>query len=177
MRIRALSVFAAAGLFILAACAAPPPPPPTSGTTDDEVALRGLGSKYSDAWNKGDVATLVTMVTDDYEAVAADGTTIKGKANFEEMEKKQAAERAALPLKLAVQTTYVQWANSATAAAIGGTWTLDGLPPGTGAGKGAWTGLAKKGADGQWRLASGLVADYVPPVTPPAPPVPAKGKG
>jgi ketosteroid isomerase-like protein len=174
MRIRALSVFAVAGVFVLAACAAPPPPPPTSGTTDDEVALRGLGAKYSEAWTKGDVPTLVSMVTDDYEAVAADGTTIKGKASFEEMEKKAAAERAALSLKLTVQTTYVQWAGSANAAALGGTWTLEGLPPGMGSGKGAWTGLAKKGADGQWRLSTGLVADYVPP---PAPPAPAQGKG
>ena len=175
MRIRALSLFAIAGVFALAACTAPPPPaPPTTGTSDDEVALRGMGAKYAEAWSKGDVATLVTMVTDDYEAVAADGTVVKGKAAFEEMEKKQAAERAAMPMKLNVQTSYVHWAGSANGASIGGTWTIEGLPPGAGPGKGAWTGMAKKGTDGQWRLATGLVADYVPP--PPAP-APAKGKG
>jgi uncharacterized protein (TIGR02246 family) len=136
-----------------------------------------MGAKYADAFNKGDSAALAAMVTDDYEVVAADGTEVKGKTAFEEAEKKSATERTGMGLRLDVKTTYVKWAGAAHAA-IGGTWTMAGIPPGMGGDKGAWTGLAEKGADGQWRLATGLVAQYVPPPAAPVAPVTdAKSKG
>jgi uncharacterized protein (TIGR02246 family) len=168
---RALQVISVAAVFVLAACApAPvPAPAPTSGTAADEAALRALGQKYADAWNKADVATLSSMLTDDYEAVSADGKTVKGRAGAEQMEKESAAQRAGLPLALTVNTSIVKW-SGANGAALSGTWTMAGLPAGMGADKGAWSSFAVKGSDGQWRIATGLVAEYVPPpATPPAP--------
>lgn len=166
---------AVACLLMVAACA--PPPAPTSGTAADEAALRGMGAKYADAFNKGDATALAAMVTDDYQAVSADGTAITSKAAFETMEKDSATKRTGLPLKLSIETMYVKWAG-ANVATLGGTWAMAGMPPGMGADKGAWTGMAEKGADGQWKLATGLVAEYVaPPTMAMPPPPPAKGKG
>jgi uncharacterized protein (TIGR02246 family) len=174
MRLRLLQGSACLGVLLLAACSA------TSGSAADEAALRGIGAKYADAFNKGDTAALAAMVTDDYEMVAADGTELKGRAAFEETEKKSAAQRTGLGLKLDVKTTYVKWAG-ADHASVGGTWTMAGVPPGMGGDRGAWSFLAEKGADAVWRLAAGLVAQYVPPPAPPAPtPTPTpkpKGKG
>ena len=172
MKVRALQGFALIGLLLTTACA--PPPAPTTGTAADEATLRAMGAKYADLWNKNDVAGLVTMVTDDYEVVAPDGMVIKGRAGFEEEQKKGVTARTGLPLKLNVTTSYLKW-GGANAASIGGTWTLDGLPPGAGANKGAWTMFAVRGADNQWRMATGLVADapMPPPVLTTAP---VKGK-
>lgn len=176
MKVRILQGSAFACLLVVAACA--PPPAPTSGTAADEAALRGMATKYADAFNSGDVPSLVAMVTDDYQAVSADGTAVTNKAAFEDMEKKSAAQRTGLGMKLSIETKYVKWAG-ANAATLGGTWAMAGVPAGMGADKGAWTAMAEKGADGQWKLATGLVAEYVPPPTmamPPPPPTP-KGKG
>jgi uncharacterized protein (TIGR02246 family) len=163
MKLRLLQGCVGLGMLVLAACATP-----TAGSSADETALRGMGAKYADAFNKGDSAALAAMVTDDYQVVAPDGTEVKGKAAFEEAEKKSATERTGLGMKLDVKTTYVKWAG-ADHAAIGGTWTMAGVPAGMGGDKGAWSGLAEKGADRQWRLATGLVAQYVPPPAAPAP--------
>jgi ketosteroid isomerase-like protein len=171
MTVRALQGFALIGLLLSVACA--PPPAPTAGTAADEAALRALGGKYAEMWNKKDIAGLVTMTTDDYEVVAPDGKVIKGRAAFEEAEKQAVTERTGLPLKLNVTTSYLKW-GGANSAAIGGTWTMDGLPPGIGANKGAWTAFVVRGADNQWRMASGLVADAP---TPPPVVAPAPGKG
>jgi uncharacterized protein (TIGR02246 family) len=159
----------------LAACAAPPA---ATGTADDEAAIRAIGPKFADAWTKGDVAAMSAMTADDYQAVNPDGTVIKGRAAAEENSNKEADARAGLGLKLTVDTTYVRWV-SATAAEAGGTWAVAGAPAGSGPDKGAWMTLDVKGADGQWRTATGLVAAYVPPPAPPAAtPMPAaKGKG
>jgi uncharacterized protein (TIGR02246 family) len=175
MRILASRALGLVAVLGIAACAPAPAPATATGTSDDEVAIRGLASRYAEAWNKGDIPTLATMVTDDYEAVTPDGTVIKGKAASEESEKKALAQRAGLSLVLAVNTSFVNF-GSANSAAAGGTWTLAGLPPGAGAEKGAWSVFVKKAADGQWRMASGLVADYVPPPAPPVPADKAKGK-
>jgi len=182
MRTRLLQGLACVGVLVLAACSAA-----TSGSAADEAALRGMGAKYAAAFNAGDTAALAAMVTDDYEVVGADGTEVKGKAAFEEAEKKSAAQRTGLGLKLDVKTTYVKWMG-ADHAALGGTWTMAGVPPGMGGDRGAWSGVASKGSDAVWRLATGLVAQYVAPVapaptptpkaTPKATPKPApKGKG
>jgi hypothetical protein len=80
-------------------------------------------------------------------------------------------------VKLAIETKFVRWAGAAHAA-VAGVWAMAGVPPGMGADKGAWSAMAEKGADGQWRLSTVLVADdEVPPPAPPiASPAP-KGKG
>jgi uncharacterized protein (TIGR02246 family) len=163
MRNRFLQALACLSVLALAACAAP-----TAGSAADETALRAMGGKYADAFNKKDAAALAAMVTDDYQAVSPDGTEVKGKAAFEETEKQSAAGRTGMDLKLSVQTTIVKWAG-ADHAAIGGTWTMAGIPAGMGGDKGAWSGVAEKGADGQWRLATGMVAQYVPPPAAPMP--------
>ena len=175
MRIAAARACPLVALLVVSACAPAPAPAPTTGTNDDEVAIRGLASKYTEAWNKGDLATMAAMVTDDFDAVTPDGTVIKGKAANEALEKKALAERQGLPLVLTATTSYVNF-GSANSASAGGPWTLAGLPPGAGAGKGAWTVFVKKGGDGQWRIASSLVADFVPPAAPAPPADKAKGK-
>jgi uncharacterized protein (TIGR02246 family) len=166
MRRKVLHAGAAiAALALTAACAAPAP---TTGTADDETAIRGLASKYAEAFNKGDVAGLSALITSDYEVVGPDGTVVKGKQAFEEMERKGVAERAGMPLVLNVQTSYVRWM-SGTSAAAGGTWTMQGVPAGMGADKGAWIGTFKKESDGQWRMSGGLVSEYHPPPAMPMP--------
>ena len=156
MRRGLVHVYALAAVLALAsACAAPAP---ASGTAADETAIRAIPGKYSEAFNKGDAAALSALVTEDYHAVLPDGTLVKGRSAFEEMEKTGASQRAGLPINLNIQTTTVDWL-SGTAAVAGGTWTLAGLPPGAGPEKGAWVGVMKKGDDGNWRLMTGLVAD------------------
>jgi len=185
MRLRVLYAAVCACVLALAACSAP-----TAGSAADETALRAMGGKYADAFNKRDAAALAALVTDDYQAVSPDGTEVKGRAAFEESEKKSAAERTGMQLTLDVKTTIMKWAG-ADHAVLGGTWTMAGLPAGMGGDKGAWSGTAEKGADGQWRLATGLVAQYVAPPAPmpmptptptptPTPktkPAPKKGRG
>jgi hypothetical protein len=116
----------------------------------------------------------VTMVADEYEVVTPEGMVVKGRAGFEEEQKKQVTARTGLPLKLNVTTSYLKW-GGANSASIGGSWTMDGVPPGAAPNKGAWTVFAVRGADNQWRMATGLVADA--PMPPPvAPAAPGKGK-
>jgi hypothetical protein len=175
MKVIARYAFLFATLLTLAACA--PPSAATSGTPEDEAAIRAMGAKVADVWTKGDAVGMSAMLTDDYQTIAPDGTEIKGKAAAEASNKKDAEQRAGLGLKLSIDTKYVRWV-SATAAQVGGTWSLAGVPAGMGSDKGAWMMLDVKGADGQWRMANGLVASYQPPPAPPAatPMPPAKGK-
>jgi uncharacterized protein (TIGR02246 family) len=173
VKLKALHVPTLIGLLALAACA--PAPAPT-GTPADEAAIRAIGPAYTEAWNNGDTAALAAFSSEDYEAVGADGRVVKGRAGVEAEAKEGVAARAGLGLKLAVDTTILKWA-SANSAAIGGTWTIAGLPAGAGGDKGAWTAFVVKGTDGQWRMATGLVAQYVPPPPPPTMLPADKGKG
>jgi ketosteroid isomerase-like protein len=170
VRLRILYVSALLASIAIAACAAPPAP--ATGTAADEAAIRAVGPAYADAWNKGDVPALLAFSADDYEGVRPDGTVIKGRAAVESDLKASAAARAGLPLKLSVETTLLKW-TGATSATTAGTWTLAGLPPGLGGNKGAWTSTLVKGANGQWRMVTGLVAEFGPP---PAPTPADKGK-
>lgn len=161
--------FAVLALVTAAACA--PPPPPTQGTPDDEVAIRGLAGKYTDAFNAGDIAGMARLVSEDFECITADGTHLRGRAAFQQLEANEATKRqaAGLKLTLAAPTSYVKWM-SATHAVSGGPWTMTGLPaPATG----SWMAVLRKSPEGQWQITNSLVADFVPP--PPAPE--AKGKG
>jgi ketosteroid isomerase-like protein len=163
------------GVLTLAAAAAcsAPPPPPAQGTPDDEVTIRGLAGKYSAAFNANDVSAIVRMVSDDFERVAADGTHVRGRAAFQQMEEKgaQARQAAGLKLTLDAPTNYVRWID-ATHAVAGGAWTMTGLPAGAPS-KGSWMTVLKKSADSQWLITNSLVADFVE--APPA--AEAKGKG
>ena len=169
MKIRILYVSALLATVAIAACA--PSSAPATGTDADESAVRAVGPAYAEAWNKADVPALLAFAADDYEGVRPDGKVLKGKAAVEADLKESAAARAGLPLKLSVDTSLVRW-TSATSATTAGTWTLAGLPPGMGGSKGAWTSTVVKGADGKWRMVTGLVAEFVPPPAPPA----VKGK-
>jgi uncharacterized protein (TIGR02246 family) len=165
VRLRILYVSTLLAVIAVAACA--PPPAPATGTAADDAAIRAIGPAYADAWNKADVPALLAFSAEDYEGVRPDGTVIKGRAAVESDLKASAAARAGLPLTLSVETTLLKW-TSAASATTAGTWTLAGLPPGMGGNKGAWTSTVVKGADGQWRMATGLVAEFVPPPAPPA---------
>jgi uncharacterized protein (TIGR02246 family) len=147
-------------LALVAAAACAPPPPPTQGTPDDEVAIRGLSSKYTDAFNANDVAGMARLVSEDFECVNADGTHIRGRAAFQQMEEKAAKDRQAGPkLTLAAPTSYVKWI-SATHAVSGGPWTMTGPPaPATG----SWMAVLRKTPEGPWQITNSLVADFVPP--------------
>ena len=164
MRIPILYVSALLATFTLAACA--PSPAPATGTDADEAAIRAVGPAYAEAWNKADVPALLAFTADDYEGIRPDGKMLKGKAAVEADLKESAAARAGLPLKLSVETSIVRW-TGATSATTAGTWALAGLPAGMGGDKGAWTSTVVKGADGKWRMVTGLVAEFVPPPAPP----------
>ena len=174
MKSRILNVFVLLAALAVAACA--PSPAPTTGTAADEAAIRAVGPAYAEAWNKADVPALLAFSVDDYEGVRPDGKVLKGKAAVEADLKESAAARAGLPLKLSVDTSLVRW-TSATSATAAGTWSLAGLPPGMGGETGAWTSTLVKGADGRWRMVTGLVAEFVPPPAAPAAGPADKGKG
>jgi len=160
---RLLYVSALVATIVAAACAAPSSP--ATGTAADETVIRAVGPAYAEAWNRSDVPALLAFTADDYEGIRPDGKVIKGKAAVEADLKESAAARLGLPLKLSVDTSLVHW-TSATSATAAGTWTLTGLPPGMGGDKGAWTSTLVKGPDGQWRMVTGLVAEFVPPPAP-----------
>jgi uncharacterized protein (TIGR02246 family) len=149
-----LYVSALAAVLALSACATAP----ATGTAADETAIRGVAGKYADAFNKSDASGLSTLVAEDYHAILPDGTIVKGRAAFEELQKESVTRRAGLAAKLNVQTTTVDWL-SASSAVASGTYTLSGVPGA--AEKGAWMSVMKKGDDGQWRLWTGLVAEDV----------------
>ena len=173
MKARILYVSALLATFTIAACA--PSPAPITGTDADEAAIRAVGPAYAEAWNNADVPALLAFSADDYEAIRPDGKILSGKAAVEADLKESAAARAGLPLKLSVETSLVRF-TSATSATTAGTWTLAGLPPGMGGDKGAWTSTVVKGADGKWRMVTGLVAEFVPPPAAPAATPMSKGK-
>lgn len=156
-------------LAFAAAAACAPPPPPTQGTPDDEVVIRGLASKYTDAFNAGDAAGMARLVSEDFERVDADGTHIRGRAAFQQMEENSAKKRqaAGLKLTLAAPTSYVKWM-SATYAVSGGPWTMTGLPAPA---RGSWMAVVRKTAEGQWQITNALEAEFVAPAV-----ADAKGK-
>ena len=165
MKTRILYVSALLATLAITACA--PSPAPATGTDADEAAIRAVGPAYAEAWNKADVPALLAFTADDYEGVRPDGKVLRGKAAVEADLKESAAARAGLALKLSVDTSLVRW-TSASSATTAGTWALAGLPPGMGGDRGAWTSTVVKGADGKWRMVTGLVAEFVPPPAPPA---------
>ena len=57
--------------------------------SDDEAAIKGLASKWAEAWNAGDMKAIGDLYTDDSDHVDIFGATQKGRAaieaNFGEM--------------------------------------------------------------------------------------------
>jgi uncharacterized protein (TIGR02246 family) len=148
----------------VAACA--PAPPPTQGTSDDEVAMRGMAAKYAAAFNAADAAALAQMVSDDFEALGADGVHVKGRRAFQAEQEKQFKDRLALGLKLTLdaKAVYLTWID-VNHAVVGGSYTMAGLPAGA-PDKGSWIVVNKRGADGKWVMTNSLVSEFVAP--PPA---------
>jgi uncharacterized protein (TIGR02246 family) len=146
---------------------------PAQGTAEDEAALRALGEKYAAAFNAGDANALSQLVTEDFEAIGADGTHTQGRTQFLAMEQEGIKQRtdAGLSLTLSTTTGYVDWID-ANHAVVGGTYTIGGVPAGA-PGNGAWIVVCEKAADGQWLMANSLVAE-APPQPPPPPAVPPK---
>ncbi len=155
------SRLAVVALTLATAIACAPPAPPAQGTPDDEVAIRGLASKYADAFNANDIPGLGRLVAEDFECMVADGTHIRGRAAFQQFEANGLKDRQAAGLKLTLEapTTYVKWL-TATHAVSGGPWSMSGLPAPA---RGSWIAVLKKSADGQWQITNSLVADFVPP--------------
>jgi ketosteroid isomerase-like protein len=133
------------------------------GTAEDEAALRGLADRYVTAFNANDAAGIAALVTDDYRAVAPDGTLTSGPAGVEQMESQgiQMRQKMNVNLTLRATTDFVQWVNADTAT-VGGSWTADGVPEGQ-PNRGSWLAVAHKSADGEWQMMSTLAADYLPP--------------
>lgn len=152
----------------LAACYGPGAGEATTGTPEDEAAIRAVLDQWGQAYSAKDAAALGNLVTDDYEEVTPDGSHI---TNREGLQSTYQAELSAIPAEvpftLTVTTDFIRWIG-ADAATAGGTWTVSGPPPGSGPERGSWLGLMLKGSDGQWRMANGLGAAYLPP--PAAPP-------
>jgi hypothetical protein len=69
MKMNVLGGAALAAVMLVGACAQP-----TTGSAADESAVRELGTKYADAFNKSDTAALAALVTEDFQAVRPDGT-------------------------------------------------------------------------------------------------------
>lgn len=159
---RVTTLLTLATVFVIAACAPPPAPPaPTTGTPADEQAIRDTIERIEVAWNAKDTAAMVAMVTDDYQAISPDGRHTQGKAAYETSTKTEFEGPRPEGMALAIDTGYVQW-HSVDAAAVGGTWTVSGLPAGTPGDKGSWIVVVKR-TGGQWLMSNGLVATFTPP--------------
>ena len=164
--------------LVLAACGrAPISPQDQTGTSDDEAAIRGLAGKYAEFFNASNAAGLSGLVTDDFETITAEGTHVRGRLAFRQMEDEAARGRQGqgLNLRLTASPGYVKWINSSHAVA-GGRYTMAGLPAGA-PDKGSWMVVTKKSADSQWLIAHSLVSEYVAPTTPPAADTRGKPKG
>ncbi|HUF47848.1 MAG TPA: SgcJ/EcaC family oxidoreductase [Vicinamibacterales bacterium] len=146
----------------IAACAPPAvPPAPMAGTPADEQAIRDLMQRISTAWNAKDAAAMVAMVTDDYQAINPEGRHTQGKAAYEATTTTEFEAPRPEGMALSIDTGYVQW-HSADVAAVGGTWSVTGLPAGTPGTNGSWIVVVKRSGD-QWLMSNGLVATFVPP--------------
>ncbi len=141
-------------LLTLAACTASPP----AGTAADEHAIRNGGTKWSEAWNKGDARAMAAMITDDYESIDASGVPTQGRPAFEQAMSAQFAGRPA-GMTMTITTGFVKWL-SATSAVAGGTWSVAG-PMAAMSARGSWISAYQK-KDGAWLIASGLGANEPP---------------
>ncbi len=156
MRFRSLSLLTALGVLAFQGCT--PPAAPAAGTPADEATLRGMASKYADAFNKHDPKGVSAMMTVDYEDVDPMGRHTQGR---DAAEKQMTTDWASMPagMTMTTTTTYLKWL-SGTSAVVGGTYAVTpAMPPLSG--KGAWMVTVVK-KDSTWLIASSLAADAPP---------------
>jgi hypothetical protein len=133
-----------AALVVLAVYACAPAPAPTematAGTPADEQAIRDLMERVETAWNTKDAAAM-------------------RRAAYEENLKSEFAEERPEGMALSIEVGYIQW-HGADVAAVGGTYSVSGLPEGVPS-TGSWLSVVER-SGGQWQSSNGLVARFVP---------------
>ena len=147
---------------------------PMQGTAEDDATIRGIADRYVAAYNANDAAGIAALVADDYEAVAPDGTMVRGKAGVEKTTgmEMQMMEKMNVDTTLSASLDFLHWLN-AESATVGGSWTMAGLPEGQ-PDRGSWMAVMHKSPDGQWLVTSDLTATYLPPPPAEAEAAPAK---
>jgi uncharacterized protein (TIGR02246 family) len=155
----AKNLLALVAVLAVYGCAQPPAPEPMAmaGTPADEQAIRDMIERVETAWNAKDAATMASLVTEDYNAINPEGRHTMGRAAYEANTQAEFAAERPEGMALSVDTGYVQW-HGADAAAVGGTWTVTGVPMEQ---KGSWMAVVKRSGD-QWQMSNGLVATFVP---------------
>jgi uncharacterized protein (TIGR02246 family) len=152
-----------AALVVLAVYACAPAPAPTematAGTPADEQAIRDLMERVETAWNTKDAAAMSMTVTDDWQGISPDGKHTMGRAAYEENLKTEFAEERPEGMALSIEVGYIQW-HGADVAAVGGTYSVSGLPEGVPS-TGSWLSVVER-SGGQWQSSNGLVARFVP---------------
>jgi len=153
----------AAALAVLAVYACAPAPAPTematAGTPADEQAIRDQMERIETAWNTKDAAAMAMTITDDWQGISPDGRHTVGRAAYEENLKTEFAMERPEGMALSIEVGYIQW-HGADVAAVGGTYSVSGLPEGT-PNTGAWLSVMVR-SGGQWLGSNGLVAQFVP---------------
>ena len=140
------------------------------GTAEDEAAIRALADRYVVAFNANDAAGIAALVSDDYQAVAPDGTLMTGKAGVEKMlgMEMQMRQKMNVNLTLSVSTSFLHWLDAGNAT-MGGSWTATGAPQGQ-PDRGSWLAVAHKSPEGEWMLVSDLASNYMEPPSAAEPP-------
>lgn len=148
-----------AALAVLAVYACAPPPATTematAGTPADEQAIRDLFERVEAAWNAKDGAGMLATMAEDVQFISAEGEHIVGRAAYEEMMTREFAMERPEGMSLSIEVGYIQW-HGADVAAVGGTWSVSGLPEGVPS-TGAWMNVVTL-HDGQWLGTNSLVA-------------------
>lgn len=155
-------------VLALAACAGMEAPA-TAGSAEDEAAIRGVATQWGAAYSARDAAGIAALVTENYEEVMPDGRHVQGRAALQTaLAEELGMIPAEVTMTLTVTTDYLHWIG-ADAAAAGGSWTVAGVPEGSGPSRGSWLGVFRRDTDGQWRMANGLGSADMPPAAPPTP--------
>jgi len=155
-----------AALAVLTVYACAPAPAPTemamAGTPADEQAIRDAMDRVETAWNNKDVAALTATVTEDWQGISPDGRHTVGRAAYEETLTTEFAMERPEGMALSIDVGYIQW-HGADVAAVGGTYSVSGLPEGAPS-TGSWLSVMTRSGD-QWLSSNSLVASQVPEPT------------
>lgn len=156
----AKKMLAVAAVLAVYGCAQPPAPEPMAmaGTPADEQAIRDVIERVETAWNAKDAAGMAALVTEDYNGISPEGRHTVGRADYEANAQAEFAQERPEGMALAIEVGYLQW-HGADTAAVGGTWTVTGVPDETPTG--SWLSVVKRSGD-QWLMSNGLVAMHVP---------------
>jgi uncharacterized protein (TIGR02246 family) len=152
-----------AALAVLAVYACAPAPAPTematAGTPADEQAIRDLMERVETAWNNRDVAAMVATVAEDWQGISPDGKHTVGRAAYQENMTADFAMERPEGMALSIDVGYIQW-HGADVAAIGGTFSVSGVPEGAPR-TGSWLSVVTRSGDA-WLSNNGLVATLMP---------------